>query len=104
MFGHKKKAVSQPHITVLDEKGLALYDGALTDLQLSEETINALSDRFFGDPEPCEIHRAAVLSRVFMELGDLLAPGAVLAIEDLEPAVRAYFADYPAAVKVTLGK
>lgn len=40
----------------------------LTSAPLREEAILRLSYEFFGDPEPCMIHRSAVMNRIYMEL------------------------------------
>ena len=101
MFGRKKKAAPQPGLIVWNERGETLYDGRLTDFSMREETIKSLSLQFFNDPEPCEIHRSAVLSRVFMELEEALRSGETVDIDDLE-AMRAYFSAYPDARRVRL--
>ena len=101
MFGRKKKPAVQLKLTVWDERGEALYDGRLTGLQLRDETVKQLSLHFFNDPEPCEIHRSAVLSRVFAELEALLEGGAVAEIGS--PGVPDdYFSAYPNARRVRL--
>lgn len=101
MFGRKKKPAAQASLTVWSESGEVLYDGRLTGLVLRDETIKRLSLHFFNDPEPCKIHRSAVLSRVFAELEAALEGGAVAGIGS--PGVpEEYFAAYPNAHKVRL--
>lgn len=40
----------------------------LTSVPLKEDAVLRLSEEFFGDPEPCMIHRSAVMNRMYMEL------------------------------------
>ena len=101
MFGKKKKAVPRPTITIWDDGGNALYDGPLTGLRLTDETTVRLSIHFFNDPEPCEIHRSAVLSRVFTELEEALPANAAVGI-DGSGVPADYFAAYPNARRVRL--
>lgn len=42
----------------------------LISVPLREDSVLRLSEEFFGDPEPCMIHRSAVMSRMYMELLD----------------------------------
>ena len=101
MFGKKKKPAHQPNITVWDDGDNALYDGPLTGLRLTDDTVVRLSIHFFNDPEPCEIHRSAVLSRVFTELEEALKSGDAVDI-DASGIPAAYFAAYPNARRVRL--
>ena len=103
MFGKKKKAAAQPQITVWGADGETLYDGRLTGFCLEDATVKALSLRFFNDPEPCQIHRSAVLSRVFAELEAALDEGGDVDIDDTR-IPRDYFSAYPNARRVRLVK
>ena len=101
MFGRKKKPAARLNLTVWNERGEILYDGGLTQLRLQDETVKRLSILFFNDPEPCEIHRSAVLSRVFAELEAALKSGEVVEINS--PGVSDdYFSAYPDARRVRL--
>lgn len=53
----------------LDKDGRILLEKKLTALPLKEDAIIQKSIEFFNDPEPCMIHRSAVMKRIFMELG-----------------------------------
>lgn len=57
-------------LRILDCNGVALYDGPLIRLALKDEAVKAKSMEFFRDPEPCMIHRSAVMSRLYGELLD----------------------------------
>lgn len=64
MFGRKKVAL----LALYDPEGKELYRGELAAWPLPEREIIRLSIRYFDDPEPCHIHRAAVCQRALMEL------------------------------------
>ena len=101
MFGKKKRAAPRPTITIWDDGDNALYDGPLTGLRLTDDTVVRLSIHFFNDPEPCEIHRSAVLSRVFTELEEALPSGATVDVAASDIPAD-YFAVYPNARRVRL--
>ncbi len=101
MFGFRKKTAARPQITLWGSGGDPLYKGPLTGLRLTDETIVSLSVHFFNDPEPCEIHRSAVLSRVFTEIEAALSVGATVEIADAGVPAD-YFAAYPDARRVRL--
>ena len=44
----------------------------LTTLPIREDVLIRKSIEFFNDPEPCMIHRSAVMKRIYYELGDYL--------------------------------
>ena len=62
----------------LDNLVLSFYDRdqnmllsrKLTAVPLRDKAIRALSMTYYSDPEPCIIHRSAVMNRIFMELSD----------------------------------
>ena len=60
----KKKPVLLWMIIITDDMSNALYQGPLFNMQFSDETIKALSIELFRDPEPCHIHRSAVIQRL----------------------------------------
>ena len=101
MFGLKKKNAEQPKLVIRDGEGGILYEGPPEGLILEEEIMKALSLQYFGDPEPCEIHRSAVMSQVGGELRETLVPGVSADPGSLED-LRDYFAAYPGARSVTL--
>lgn len=55
-----------------DELDRIILEGKLTSLPLKEEFIISKSIEFFNDPEPCMIHRSAVMKRIFMEIGEYI--------------------------------
>lgn len=105
MFGRKKTAPgaarNAPQQIRVDGPAGVLYDGALTALTVPEPLIIELSMEFFDDPEPCQIHRGAVLRRVFMELMEL-GENSTTAAADLPDDARRYLSAYPDLTGVTL--
>lgn len=63
-----KKKDDLPHLAFLDKEGNTLHTCKLTSVPLREDAVLGLSVEFFCDPEPCMIHRSAVMSRMYMEL------------------------------------
>ena len=84
----KKK---RSHILLYDREGMCLETYVLIDYPLPEDTVRELSIRFFGDPEPCHIHRAAVLSRAMAELMESHSPGVMYPLCSLPEQQRRYF-------------
>ena len=102
MFGRRKrKTAAQAKITILDEEGRILYHDLLSGLAFSDELVVRMSVAFFNDPEPCEIHRSAVRSRLFAELEQALGDGEETDIGQLGD-VGAWFAAYPGARRIRI--
>lgn len=79
-------------IQVLDARGERLSCGPVSRYALPEPQMLELSMEFFQDPQPCMIHRSAILCRVYGELEDCLREnGGEMEIADLSTAVRALF-------------
>ncbi len=57
----------------LDKNERILLEKKLTALPLKEDAIIQKSIEFFNDPEPCMIHRSAVMKRIFMEFGEFFS-------------------------------
>ena len=102
MFGRKKKDAparrgriteSPQRICITGADG-TMYDGALTAINIPENLIIELSIEFFDDPEPCQIHRGAVMRRVFMELTELLGENAETDARGLPDAAARYLCGY----------
>lgn len=54
-------------LSFFDDMGNIIFERKLTAIPLKEEAIIQKSIEFFNDPEPCMIHRSAVMKRIFME-------------------------------------
>ena len=64
--GGKKKA-APPQAVKISKDGRLVYSGPVSGLPVCERVILAKSVEFFGDPEPCYIHRSAVQARLYAE-------------------------------------
>lgn len=65
MFKKKKKDIKV--IKILRDNNI-IYDGDIYGLPIKDEEVIAGSIEFFNDPEPCMIHRSAVISRYYMRI------------------------------------
>jgi hypothetical protein len=90
-----------PDVQILAGQDALLFEGPLQNLRFSEELIIKKSIQFFHDPEPCFIHRSAVVSRILAELDLLLKERPELSIaapEKDRPGLDEYILDvYPGA-------
>lgn len=59
-------------ITFLDNQNVVVESCKLTSLPIKEQVIIGKSIEFFSDPEPCFIHRSAVMKRLITEIDDYL--------------------------------
>ncbi len=100
----KKKPVLLWMLALADEKSNVLYQGPLFQMQFAESTIKALSMEFFHDPEPCHIHRSAVIQRAMMEIELACPEEASVRISALPKRIAGFFSCYENAYAVTLHK
>jgi hypothetical protein len=91
-----------PDIQILDGEGTPVFDGPLRGLCFPEKLIIRKSIEFFRDPEPCFIHRSAVVSRLVAELDLLLKERPELSLEELEKSCPAYLGEYAGARRLRL--
>lgn len=66
MFGSKKKKTKKKFSIFAG--GKEVFRAPLIEIPLKEETIIQKSIQFFDDPEPCYIHRGAVVTRLADEM------------------------------------
>ncbi len=66
------------YIRVLDQCGAILYEGLPANLPFPEDVIIQKSIHYFSDPQPCYIHRGAVIMRLAAELQQALELGAIV--------------------------
>ncbi|MDR1636568.1 MAG: hypothetical protein LBR93_04450 [Treponema sp.] len=88
---------SFPDVEILDGQGALVFDGPLQGLRFPEKLIIRKSMEFFRDPEPCFIHRSAVVSRLAAEIDLLLREQPELSVEALEESCPAYLGEYAGA-------
>jgi hypothetical protein len=62
------------HITVTlkNADGKIIFKRKVTGLPLAEKAIIAKSIEFYNDPEPCMIHRSAVMNRMYFDLSSFI--------------------------------
>ena len=60
------------NITFIDTKNTVIKSCSIKSLPITEESIIRKSIEFFHDPEPCFIHRGAVISRMLLEMDEYL--------------------------------
>lgn len=101
MFKRKKPCLCVRLAGVMDTP---LYDGPVAELAVPERVVLALSEKFFGDPEPCHIHRGAVLSRVYSELHQASGDGNGVSIASLPEEMRGCLCAYPGAEWISFYK
>lgn len=58
------------NITFLDNTNTVVTSCKIISLPIKEESIISKSVEFFNDPEPCFIHRSAVMKRIITEIDD----------------------------------
>lgn len=110
MFGRRKSGAAARHEAMaagpqrirIDAPQGVLYDGALTAMPLPDALIIELSIEFFDDPEPCQIHRGAVLKRVFMDITLTLGENSTTSYERLPDNLRRYLSGYAGLNSVTM--
>jgi hypothetical protein len=93
-----------PDVRILDGEGRPVFDGPLRDLRFPEKLIIRKSIEFFRDPDPCFIHRSAVVSRLVAELDLLLREEPELSLEELEKSCPDYLGEYAGARRLRIKK
>lgn len=100
MFSRKRKrAVCR--VTARDAAGAVLLSAPAGEFPLPEAATVALSVEFFNDPEPCEIHRAAVRSRALRELEERCPKGETVPVEALGERLSRLFPEGTRSVAIT---
>ena len=98
MFG-KWKRQRLCRIVVRGAAGEILMDADEANYTLSEAAVVALSVEFFNDPEPCEIHRAAVRHRAVQQLREACPSGVDVPADGLTSELRALLPEGAATVR-----
>ena len=60
--------LGRTRLRFIDKNGHVILDKALVGIPLKNSVIIAHSIEYFDDPEPCMIHRSAVMKRLFCEI------------------------------------
>jgi len=73
MRKHRNTKLMPAYLQLRDAEGYTIYDGCIDRIMVEEDRVIELSIQFYNDPEPCFIHRGAVLSRIFSEIEGALS-------------------------------
>lgn len=68
MFSLKKKKKGMELKLNIVKNDSNLYSGPINELPIINEQVIAGSIEFYDDPEPCMIHRSAVISRYYIQI------------------------------------
>jgi hypothetical protein len=68
MFSLKRKNKEKTFILTITDKNTTLYNGPINELPILNSQVIAGSIEFYDDPEPCMIHRSAVISRYYIQI------------------------------------
>ena len=98
MFSRKRRPVWMASLE--DEKGQLLYHGVIERLSFEESYVLALCMEFFGDPNPCEIHRSAVVIRAIEELRAACVSQGWVPVCELTERIRGLLCGYPDAAAI----
>ena len=91
LFG-KKKAKPKKKFSIT-ASGVEVFRAPLIEIPLKEQTIIEKSIQFFDDPEPCYIHRGAVVTRLADELAQAAeAAGGSLEADTLKEEYKDWLA------------
>ena len=88
----KRKKRIELRLRMWDLSGKVVFDDRLERLRLPDEVILSMSVEFFSDPEPCQIHRGACMSRAFAEIE--MACAQRRAIGELPGRIKSFFGLY----------
>ena len=83
-------------LALYDEQDVILCQRKLLSIPLREESVIGQSVEIYGDPEPCMIHRSAVMSRMYMEILKYFVTGfksgqSTFLYRDLPDKLSSYF-------------
>ena len=90
MFG-KKRRKTECQIIARDASGATLLAQSASEFQLPEDVTLDLSIEFFNDPQPCEIHRAAVRWRAIQQLQESCQKNVDIPLSSLDEGLRRFF-------------
>lgn len=91
-------------VHMVDQEDKLIFQKKITALPLREEVIIENSIKYFDDPEPCMIHRSAVMKRIYMEIQDFFLrelnqqPHCCLSWKEVPSEIRSYL-ELPKEVK-----
>ena len=85
----QESSAKEEALIVRDASGRILAECPIEDFPFEEKGIIQSSIEFYRDPEPCEIHRGAVLSRSVAHFRMVCPKGEPVAVSALDPLLQA---------------
>lgn len=88
--------INKMKLRLMDEGGNLIVEKKLLNTPVDEGNLLRMSEEIFGDPEPCMIHRSAVMKKMYSEiydyLGERLEQGlSVTQWREIPSHIRGYF-------------
>lgn len=89
-------------IKVYNQSGDIVFNNKIMNLQLPEHLVIEKSIKWFNDPDPCFIHKSAVMKRLFIELEDHINEGnnSKVQIEELPDTLQMMFEKYEGSTRL----
>ena len=87
-------------LTVRNTDGSILAEAPTSIFPYEEEGIIRASIEFYHDPEPCEIHRGAIVSRSAAHLKMVCPVGKIIEVSALDPLLQALLPKQAATVQL----
>ena len=87
-------------LTVRDADGVILAEAPSAMFPYEEAGIICSSIEFYHDPEPCEIHRGAIISRTAASFKMVCSAGQTVDVRTLEPLLQALLPPQAATVQL----
>lgn len=89
-------------IKVYNQAGDIVFNNKIMNLQLPEHLVIEKSIKWFNDPDPCFIHKSAVMKRLFIELEDhiIKESNTKVLIEELPETLQRMFEKYEGSTRL----
>ena len=101
---NKKESASGLRICMKRMDGTPIYTGLAVKIEFPEPLILAKSVEFFKDPEPCYIHRGAVITRLSLELEEtlerLFIEAKIISSKSINESLPGYLGSYPEIAQI----
>jgi len=98
---HKTKQHKLPVLWLYAKDGSVLYRDRLDAFPFPEAVVLSGCEKYFGDPNPCEIHRRALQVRLCAEIESILPANQKLCMDALPSVIRQYYQELqPYALKL----
>jgi len=95
MRKQKKTPPTPSRLQLRDREGNLVFDDRIDRLKIRDDRVIELSILYYNDPEPCFIHRGAVLSRVLGEI-EAACGEDWIAVDQLDAELKKHLSLYDA--------